>query len=238
MRELTGAKESGMGRVVWDLRMSSPDPSPSPEAGGFFGPPRGPRVAPGEYVVKFAVGAKQATGAVRVEEDPRIQIAEADRAKLNDALMRVYDLAKASITARKSLQNLKTQLTTLQTGLKNTPDVPKNVNDAVQKLSDDVANLQKRLTGLPGNAGGAGPPLPDEPRPLLGQIFEIGGGLDSYTGAPTADEVMRIEDLAKQLRELLGDINKMIEEGVPRLNKQMSDAGLQIVNPGKRIPPP
>jgi photosystem II stability/assembly factor-like uncharacterized protein len=238
MRELTGAKESGMGRVVWDLRMSSPDPSPSPEAGGFFGPPRGPRVPPGEYNVKLATGTRQATGTVRVEEDPRIQIAEADRTRLNDALMRVYDLLKASIAARKSLQNLKTQLSTLQNVLKDTPDVPRNVNDAVQKLSDDVTNLQKRLTGLPDSAGGAGPPLPDEPRPLLGQIFEVGGGLDSYTGAPTADEMIRIDDLARQLRELLGDINRMIDEGVPRLNKQMSDAGLQIVNPGKRIPPP
>ncbi len=238
VRELTGAKELGISRVVWDLRMTSPDPSPSPEASGFFGPPRGPRVAPGEYNVKLVVGTRQASGTVRVEEDLRIQIAEADRTKLSEALMRVYDLLKASITARKSLQNVKTQLTTLQNSLKDTPDVPKSVNDAVQKLSDDVTNLQKRLTGLPGNAGGAGPPLPDEPRPLLGQIFEVGGGLDSYTGAPTVDEMMRIDDLGKQLRELLADINKIIEEGVPRLNKQMTDAGLQIVNPGKRIPPP
>ena len=217
VRELDGAKESGMGRVVWDLRMTSPEPSPSPSPGGFFGAVRGPRVAPGDYNVRLAVGGKQANGSVRVEEDPRIQVAEAERAKLDEALMRVYGLLKSASTTRRSLQNLKTQLTTLQNSLKDTPDVPKNVTQAVQTLSDDVTNLQKRLVAAPDLTGSAGPPLPEEPLPLLGQIFEVGSGLDSYTAAPTADEILRIDALAKKLRELIVDVNKMIEEGVPRL---------------------
>jgi hypothetical protein len=45
----------------------------------------------------------------------------------------------------------------------------------------------------------------------------------------------RIDDLAKQLRVLIADVNRMLEEGVPRLNKTMSDVGLQILNPGKKI---
>src|SRR5438477_4582953 len=144
IRELTGAKESGMGRVVWDLRVAGPEPTPSPGApagGGFFGPPAGPRVAPGEYNVKLAVGARQATGTVRVEEDPRIQISEADRARLAEAMTRLFDLLKSAGTTRRSLANLKTQLTTLQNTLKDTPDVPKNVTQSLQALTDEVTNL-------------------------------------------------------------------------------------------------
>jgi hypothetical protein len=48
----------------------------------------------------------------------------------------------------------------------------------------------------------------------------------------------RINDLAKQLRALIVDVNKLLEEEVPRLNKQINDAGLQISNPVKKIPPP
>jgi hypothetical protein len=58
--------------------------------------------------------------------------------------------------------------------------------------------------------------------------------LDRYTGAPTADEMARINDLAKQLRALIVDVNKLLEEEVPRLNKQINDAGLQISNPGDK----
>src|SRR2546425_11014606 len=189
-----------MNRVVWDLRLPSPEPSPSPGGGGFFGAPRGPRAAPGDYNVKVVANGKQATGTVHVEEDPRIQIAAAERAKLDEAIARVYELLKTGAAVRKSLQNLKSQLTTLQNTLKETPDVPKNVNQTVESLSNDVTNLQKRLTGVPDTSGNAGPPLPDEPRPLLGDILGIGFGLDSYTAAPTSDEMLRIDDLAKQLR--------------------------------------
>ena len=241
VRELTGAKESGMGRVVWDLRMAGPEPTPTPGApggGGFFAPQAGPRVVPGEYNVKLAVGGKQATGTVRVDEDPRIQIAEADRAKLSEAMMRLFDLLKSAGTTRRTLANLKTQLTTLQNSLKDNPDTPKNVTQAVQALSDEVTALQKRLFPPPDTSGGAGPLLPDEPRPLYFDILSTTFGLDGYTAAPTGDEMLRIDDYAKKLRELIADVNKVLDEGVPKLNKQMSDAGLQIVNPGKKIPPP
>ena len=153
-------------------------------------------------------------------------------------MSRLFDLLKSAGTTRRQLANLKTQLTTLQNSLKDNPDAPKSVTEAVQKLSDDVTNLQKRLFPPPDTSGGAGPPLPDEPRPLYFDILITAIGLDGYTAAPTSDEMLRIDDLAKQLRALIADVNKLIDEGVPKLNKQMSDAGLQIVNPGKRIPPP
>jgi len=98
--------------------------------------------------------------------------------------------------------------------------------------------LQKRLFPPPDLSGGAGPPLPDEPRPLYFDILSAAFGLDSYTAAPTSDEMLRIDDFTKKLRELIADVNKVMDEGVPKLNKQMSDAGLQILNPGKKIPPP
>jgi hypothetical protein len=33
-------------------------------------------------------------------------------------------------------------------------------------------------------------------------------------------------------------VSKVLEEGMPRLNKQMSDAGLADFKAGKKIPPP
>ena len=85
----------------------------------------------------------------------------------------------------------------------------------------------------PDNTGSAGPALPDEPRPLLQQINGVAFGLDSYTAAPTADELVRIEDLSKQLKDFLAELNKFIAEDVANLNKQLRDSGLQFLNPGK-----
>ena len=242
VRDLKGPKEAGLSRVVWDLRLNSPAPPPEgpPGAGGgggFFGQSRGPRIPPGTYTIKIAAGDKTASGNVVVQEDPRIQIVEADRSKLIEAITRVYALQKSADAARKTMRSLNAQLTALQTAFKDTPDVSKQTNDAIQKLSEQLAQIQKKLVAAP-DTGGAGPALPDEPRPLLSQINGVAGGLDSYTAAPTADEMVRIDDLAKQLNDLIAELNKFVETDVANLNKQLRDSGLQFLNPGKRIEPP
>jgi photosystem II stability/assembly factor-like uncharacterized protein len=241
VRELKGPKEAGLSRVVWDLRLNSPAPPPEGAGegggGGFFGQSRGPRVQPGAYTIKIAAGDKTASGTVAVQEDPRIQIVEADRGKLNDAITRVYALQKSADVARKTMRSLNTQITALQTSLKDNPEVSKQTNDSIQKLADQLSQIQKKLVAPP-DTGGAGPALPDEPRPLLSQINGLAGGLDSYTAAPTADEMVRIDDLAKQLNDLIAELNKFVETDVANLNKQLREGGLQFLNPGKRLEPP
>jgi len=240
LRDLKGPKEAGLNRIVWDLRLNPPALPQEGQGGGggFFGAPRGPRVQPGVYTVKVSAGDKTASGNVTVQEDPRIQIVEADRGKLNEAIAKTYALQKSAEAARKTMTSLKTQIASLQTSLKDNSEVSKPVNDAVQKVSDGLAAIQKKLVTTPDNSGGAGPPLPDEPRPLLNQINVVAFGLDNYTAAPTADELTRIEDLSKQLKDLLAELNKFIGEDVANLNKQLRDSGLQFLNPGKPIEPP
>ncbi|HEY3038072.1 MAG TPA: hypothetical protein VGJ66_05005 [Pyrinomonadaceae bacterium] len=241
VRDLKGPKEAGLNRLVWDLRLNPPAPPPEGQGeggGGFFGAPRGPRVQPGAYTIKIAAGDKTATSKVTVQEDPRIQIVEADRGKLNEAIARVYALQKSAQDARKTMQSLKTQITTLQSSLKDNPDSSKQVNDSVQKLSDQLAAIQKKLVSAPDTSGSAGPALPDEPRPLLSQITGVAFGLDSYTAAPTDDEKTRIEDLSKQLKDFVAELNKFIGEDVNNLNKQLRESGLQFLNSGKPVAAP
>lgn len=244
VRDLRGPKEAGLSRVVWDLRRNSPAPPPEGAAagggggGGFFGQSRGPRMLPGTYTIKIAAAEKTASGTVVVQEDPRIQIVEADRGKLSDAIMRVYALQKSADGARKTMRSLSAQITALQTSLKDTPDVPKPTTDSIQKLADRLNDIQKKLITPPDTTGNAGPALPDEPRPLLGLINGVAGGLDSYTAAPTADEMVRIDDLAKQLNELITELNRFVETDVANLNKQLREGGLQFLNPGKPVEPP
>lgn len=241
VRDLKGSKEAGLNRVVWDLRLNPPAPPlpGQPEGGGgFFGAPRGPRVRPGEYVIKISAGDKSATANVLVQEDPRIQIVEADRSKLNDAIARVYGLQKSASAARTTMQGLRTQITALQNSLKDNPEVSKPLNDSVQKLTEQLTAIQKKLVSTPDMTGNAGPALPDEPRPLLNQITSIAFGLDSYTAAPTNDEMIRIDDLSKQLRDFIAELSKFVGEDVNNLNKQLRDGGLQFLNPGKPVEPP
>lgn len=303
VRELTGTKEAGVNRVVWDLRLAGPNQAglggggrgggggagagrgggggggrgggagagqqpqtaqaaaaeqgsagaagaPGQEqagaqaaaaqfggggGGGQFGGGRGPRVPPGDYSVKISVAGKDVTTTVRVQEDPRIQMSEADHAKWSDALMKAYELQRSAGAAQRSVQNLKTQMTSLQESLRRTPNVPREVNDAVKSVSDQVDDIQKRLVPVFDQSGSAGPPLPDAPRPVLGRIGQLSNGLDSYTAAPTTDQMTRLSELSTELKGMVEQLNKLIDEAIPNLNKQIRDSGLSFVNPGQRV---
>lgn len=245
VRELTGPKEAGLNRVVWDLRHSSPiTPQQGQQAGGGGGGggggfgAAGPRVPPGDYTIKVMVAGKQATKNVRVEEDSRIQISDADRARWSEASMKVYDLVKSADAARRSVASLKTQLTAVQDSLKKMPNVPQGITAAAKSVADQVDDLQRKLVSTPDASGGAGPPLPGTPRPLFNRVAQLGGALDNYTAAPTAEQLARIEDLSKELKTLIEQVNKVIEESVPNLNRQIRDSNVPFVNPGARIIPP
>jgi ABC-type transporter Mla subunit MlaD len=80
--------------------------------------------------------------------------------------------------------------------------------------------------------------LPDAPRPITGRIGQLFGSLDGYTVAPNADQLARLDDLSKELKTLVDRLNKLIEEAIPNLNKQMRDSGVTFVNPGRPVTPP
>lgn len=152
--------------------------------------------------------------------------------------MKAYELQRSAATAQRSVQNLRTQITALQDSLRRTPNVPKEVNDAVKSVSDQVDNVSRKIMPTFDQSGSAGPPLPDAPRPVLGRIGQLFNGLDSYTAAPTADQIAKLGELSTELKTLVEQLNKLIDEVVPNLNKQIRDSGVSFVNPGQRVPLP
>ena len=82
---------AGMNRLVWDLRMADPEQIP----GAFYAglPPRGPRVAPGQYTVKLTVAGKTYEQPLTMQADPRSAgNMEAIRAKIDLQLAVVHDI--------------------------------------------------------------------------------------------------------------------------------------------------
>jgi photosystem II stability/assembly factor-like uncharacterized protein len=82
---------AGMNRLVWDLRMADPEQIP----GAFYAglPPRGPRVAPGQYTVKLTVAGKTYEQPLTMQIDPRSAgNADAIRAKIDLQLAVVRDI--------------------------------------------------------------------------------------------------------------------------------------------------
>jgi len=248
IRELTGPKEAGINRTAWDLRYQPPTPPPPAGQGGggggfFGGASRGPRVLPGEYLVKVSVGNQQATKTVRVTEDPRIQLSPAEQEARLQAMLALNKLQKSSDAARRSLQNLRTQLTALQDTLKKQPNVPEAVNSAATALARQVGELQRRVFPSFGGFGGggegqqesAGPQDPSFQTAVGIRIGQLFNSLDGYTAPVSPRQLEQIEALSKQLNVVVEQVNKLITEAVPNLNKQMLESGIGVLNAGPRI---
>ena len=72
VRELEGPDRGGFNRVAWDLRYPLSFEARDDD-GGWFGPPKGPFVVPGEYTVTLQARGRELRQTVAVRVDPRAQ---------------------------------------------------------------------------------------------------------------------------------------------------------------------
>jgi hypothetical protein len=182
--------------------------------------------------VKVTLGDQSVTKTVHVEEDPRIEISAADRAKRYDAMMKAFALTTESTRTQQQIVSLKTAVDAALTAWKTRPanaKIPDNVQKAAEDFQKQVNAIAYKFVNPPEEGqeqGSAAPPLVVY-APTLGQrINGVYGGIQSVTAAPTPDELSNLDAFTKELHELQPQIQKLITEGLPALNKLMNDSSI------------
>jgi photosystem II stability/assembly factor-like uncharacterized protein len=236
--------EPGLHRATWDLRSSPPFPLTQAAPGlalAIGGFPRGPRVLPGLYTIKLNLDGKDVMSkSVAVEEDPRIQIAPADAEARLKTLLAIIRLQRSGNDALRSLANLRKELAASQENLKKQASVPDSIHAAVTSLGQELDRLQRRLVPQVGTANqqeNAGPADPERLRALLPRISQLFGSLESYTEAPSARQQAHLRFFTAQLNSVIEQVNKLITDAVPNLNKQIEAAGASPIKAGETIAP-
>ncbi|MDX2034171.1 MAG: hypothetical protein SF339_26080 [Blastocatellia bacterium] len=235
--------EPGLHRVNWDLRHQPPFTlaQTAPGAGFALVGARGPRVLPGEYLVRLVIDGKEVMSKpLLVEEDPRIRISPADAEARLGAFLALNRLQRAGNEALRSLANLRKEVGALQDGLKKQANAPAAVQEAVRSLQQEIEKLQTRLISSQGGVNqqeNAGPSDPERAMAVMiriGQLFNI---LDSYTEAPGKQQQDLARALTTQLNAAITEVNRLVTETVPRLNKQIEAAGAAPIKAGEAIAP-
>ena len=201
------------------------------EGGGRGGPPRGSLVDPGEYVITIAAAGKTDSKTFTVEEDPRVQFSPDDRAKRRQTLNTLTQMTHDADVARRRIMGINTALTSLTESWKqpNAPAVPDNVKKAADDLLAKVKPVLAMFespNGGRGGGGGAGPAAgPFVPPPVTQKIARLMTAIDNYTAAPSSRQLADVKDFSAQLQTGIAEVNRLWDE-VPKLNKQMADAGV------------
>ncbi len=220
VRELRGPLAAGIQEVEWDLRLPPPYEQEGEGGGGggggfFGGPPRGPKVLPGQYTVRLdAVGSSMTTD-MTIRLDPRVEISQADLMARQDALMSAYALAKPLYDARQATQRLGRQLSDINTLLRGNKSAPGTLRDEVSKLREEVRDLGQQINRAGAGSRGA---------------FAI----ETSTTPPTADQVWQLDQAWSKVPELIEQLNAVITDRLPAIYRQLDQQGIRP-DPGSPV---
>jgi hypothetical protein len=216
VKEIEGTKASGINRVTWDLRYSPPEIGDMGRMSRYFRS-GGPFVLPAEYRISLQIADQEMTKSVEVFGDPRIDISLEDRKSQHDALYAIYELLPLIGTVGRVTDKIRKEIAALKSDLKEVPDVPETVTEAVDAVGDKASRIRTQLFGDP-DAGFSG-----MRESLRGRFLTLYRSIGDYTGAPRGSQIAQIDKNTEELKTLVRDINTIIENDIPRLNKLLNE---------------
>jgi photosystem II stability/assembly factor-like uncharacterized protein len=228
------AKEKGLNRVNWNLRLGGPQVRrpPTGEETQFTGGPRGPQVLPGTYTVKLIVGDKSFEKKVEVRLDPTVSVPAADLRETLDMMIRLRDMQSATNNALRTLDSLKSQIEFVERTVRDrlgASDVPKELTDKLTEQKKRVEELQNKLAQPEGGLG------IDGRAQLVDRIGGLFFTLDATNAAPTPPARELYGDLQKEFDAKITELNKFLSDAVPPLNDALRRVGAPTLMTGKPV---
>jgi photosystem II stability/assembly factor-like uncharacterized protein len=225
VRNLEGRAESGLNRVVWDLRTSAPP---------VLANQRGPLVPPGTYTASVRVGERESKTTITVVPDPLIPVSEPDRRLRFQFLTEVLNVSAGLAQTSTDVRSVRDQLTNLQEQLKRTPDAPPGVVDLAGRLAKSLADLQARIGGGSGGGeegGGGGGGLRGRANGLFSELD--GSGIHQGTlTAPTSSQRQRFEALRSDALSVRTAVEHALDVELAALNAEIAKQKVpRIVRP-------
>ena len=222
VRELQGPDRQGFNRVSWDLRYPLTF-KPVEGDEGWFGPPKGTFVLPGEYTIKLTARGQDVTQTVRVGVDPRSRTTpEALNARFK-AAQSVAELQRAFTESSDVVAAVTKELDEVNATIKNHTDVPAEITNEVKAFSKKLDDLKEKFKG---GWGGA----------RFG-IFDLAGQLQASTSAPTDAQMRSLDQISAKLTSHIGELNAFTSRDVPALHEKLRAASL-VAAGVKQVAPP
>jgi len=235
IRRLKGVNKKGFHRIAWDLRYPATDAVSSVDDmnGNFIGA----MVAPGTYTVELA---KQVDGQLTKLSQPMPFIVERafDGAlpitdpKETAAFWRETERLNRSITAAtKVLEKTLQRVKLLKNLLMRTPSAPGNMDKELHNLEQSLLALDERLNGNRSKRE-----VGEKTMPTIAQRKNVASsGTFNSSYGPTPTQRRSLEIAATEFSELKNELELLVNQELPRIEKTISDTGAPWIE-GQKIP--
>ena len=236
VRRIEGPVKKGFHRVAWDLRFPATSAIGTP--GGFFdNEPTGVMAAPGEYNVTLS---KEVDGVITDLSEPMPFMVErmrkgalegAEPTETATFWQEIARLQQATTAASLALENTLKKLDKLQTALSRTTSAPGNLDGELHQLRKAVLALDEKLNGNHSKRQ-----VGEKYNPTIEDRLGVaitGTAFSTYGPTPTHERSLEIA--AKQFRELKIELENILNEQLPALERKLKDAGAPWIE-GQPIP--
>jgi hypothetical protein len=181
---------------------------------------------PGQYTVVLTVDGQSYQQPLEVRKDPNTPGTLADiRAQTNLLLALQKDHAETG-DVLSTVEHVRVQMQALATQLANDASAAA-VRAATDSLEQQFIALEQRIVDL--RMTGQGQDEVRYPVKLAGQIGWLAGGVDASDFAPTTQAVEVQIILAKQTQENRATLEKLVNDGLAKLNVQLRARGLKPI---------
>ena len=206
VRELEGPDRQGFNRVAWDLRFPVGF-IPIQTDEGWFGPPRGTLVLPGEYRIKLTARGREQTGSVQVRVDPRAHTTPEGLQARFSASQRVGELVRSFVEAAAAADNLSAEIDAIRKAVTESKSAPEVLRKHFDEVSGKVETAKTSF-----RAGFGGPKF---------RYLDLAGQLQASTTAPTEAQMTTLDHLAAELTENITTLNALITNDVAQLESEL-----------------
>jgi len=203
---VAGSKHRGLNRANWSMHVKAP--AVPPAATALFEAAQGPRVLPGTYTVKMTKGDKVYTEQLNVVFDPRAKFSLEDRKAQFDTTMKVYHTIEHMTWAVSAIEGVRDAAGSRAAKLPEKDPLRKPLQDLAAK--SDALRSKIVATKEGGMITGE-----ERIREHLGQLY---GSVNGYEGRPADYQVSRVDSLAHELEDVIGDFQKMTQSELATVN--------------------
>ncbi len=184
-----------------------------------------PLVAPGEFTIELAVDGQKFRTPASVLADPRFPMNAEDLSAQHDALAEILAVSKKMGLAITAASSIRSQLDALLEDLKKEGRTEPSLDGSIRTFSDDFRAVEEKV--VPKNLASASMSREQALRggPLNLQIISLGTSISGFPAAPTKTELFHLAQIKRRVESLVEEINRIIREGIPALNKGLEKNG-------------
>jgi len=214
--------EIGLNRFVWNYRL--PNATNIPGLILWGGSLAGPRVAPGNYQVRFSVDGKAiATESFSVKADPRLETSQADFQKQFDFLSQTRDKLTQTHDAILEIRDVRKQFEDLSNRMKpEQKDLKDKAAEVIKKLSAVEEELMQ--TKIKSSQDALNYPIK-----LNNKLAALASSVDSADYAPTAQSYDVYNDLNAKIDVQLAVLSKIKSDDIAAFNRMFAEKNLPVI---------